>query len=746
MYQASEQFGEAILGTQRSFCVKITASGGETESGIRSIRQYSQANSAESVSIGGAVASYVEVEMWKPDFSLENTELTISIGMTLDGSPEWIPLGLFTVQKPENDDGFIRFVAYDRIQSKMGGAYFSDLAYPADGKQVLVEMAAKTGVTIRTDNLPDGVMIPKRAVIAESGVDDDGNEITNTTYTTPFDGYTYREALGYIAALYGKFAVADRTGTIELRWYEQANYSINSARYYDDLTTNELVFSIGAIVCQTGNESLRSGTGTDSITIENPVMTQERLDAVYQQIKDLSFLPAGCSFFGDPRLDLGDIVTVNDKHGNVIHLPVMYLLQDYDGGLLTQVQSQGQTEEEAAAPKGPTAQKLDRVYTDLFLVKELIGNKASFDYVYAIDADFKNVKADYGEYKELTTGQISAVNGQITNLSGDLATYKTIVADNFTAANGRIDTITGDLANYKTVVAGNLQALGGQIDNLSGQFSSFQTQMAQELVAAKGWMLEGSIGSAQISDLDVNKLNAGTIDTAVINLASADSALQITGSQILVNDASDPLTLYNRVILGKYTDGAGAEQYGLLVRSADGQTVMIDGDGVHNAGITDGAIDNNKVADNANISGKKLDIQSVVTEINEGETKISQTMIQVGDKSLDIVLGEQTQIIAETGERLETIESSKMYRIETAVTGRQVFDNRDQSAVIVCRVYSWDNEITGSLDDSLFSWHRDSGDPEADAEWDSYHAGMKQVTITTEDILHNASFRCDVNL
>ena len=39
---------------------------------------------------------------------------------------------------------------------------------------------------------------------------------------------------------------------------------------------------------------------------------------------------------------------------------------------------------------------------------------------------------------------------------------------------------------------------------------------------------------------------------------------------------------------------------------------MIDGDGVHNAGITDGAVDNNKVANDANIAGSKLDINSVV--------------------------------------------------------------------------------------------------------------------------------------
>ena len=87
-----------------------------------------------------------------------------------------------------------------------------------------------------------------------------------------------------------------------------------------------------------------------------------------------------------------------------------------------------------------------------------------------------------------------------------------------------------------------------------------------------------------------------------------------------------------------------------------------------------------------------------------------------------------------------------MYRVETRITGTQIFTDKGQAAEMVCLVYSWDEEITGTLEDRLFSWHRVSGNTEADEEWDSYHAGMKQITITTEDVLENASFFCTVNL
>lgn len=260
--------------------------------------------------------------------------------------------------------------------------------------------------------------------------------------------------------------------------------------------------------------------------------------------------------------------------------------------------------------------KFEEIETDyLYVAGELGAIKASIgeiqtNYLIATEADLKYA----------TIENLQAINAEVQNFRAEYGDFKSITSENITAISARIENISGDLADYKQIVT-------------------------NEITAAKGWMLESSIGSAQISDLDVVKLNAGTIDTSIVNLSSPDSSMQITGSQILVNDVSDALNPLNRIILGKYINSDKKTEYGLLVRSKDGQTIMIDGTGVHNAGITDGAIDNNKVADNANISGKKLDINSVVTQINEGETKISQTIVQVGDKTLDIALSEQTYAI-----------------------------------------------------------------------------------------------------
>lgn len=453
MYKTSEKFKNAVYGDSRTFLAKVSDGTHSASEEILSLKKTSRSVADDCISVGGAVSSYVEIKMWDPGFTLYGTELEISIGMTIDSEPEWVPLGLFTAQKPKTDSGVVTFTAYDRIQTRMSGAFVSELTYPCDGKAVLAEMAKKTGVPIVTTNLPDGVTIQKRAVSTDSIVDESGNPVTDTKYVTPFDGYTYREALSYIAQFYGMFATMDRSGNVVFLWYAAADCSISADRYYDDLTLSESVFTVEKIVCQVGNDTLSAGEGTACMQLENPVMTQERLTAVHQQINGLEFLPASVSFLGDPRIDVGDIITITDKSGNVVKIPVMSLVQDYDGGLLSDVQSFGKVESEAAQSKGPVEQKMDRLYKDLFLVKELVGEKASFGYVYSVSAKVKKLETETISADRLDVAGIFAKDVTATGT----ITGATLVGSSITTKSGNkgsVD-IAGDTISAKYSYASN---------------------------------------------------------------------------------------------------------------------------------------------------------------------------------------------------------------------------------------------------------------------------------------------------
>ena len=87
-----------------------------------------------------------------------------------------------------------------------------------------------------------------------------------------------------------------------------------------------------------------------------------------------------------------------------------------------------------------------------------------------------------------------------------------------------------------------------------------------------------------------------------------------------------------------------------------------------------------------------------------------------------------------------------MYRTELVVDGVNIFRDKGQQSVLRCLVYSWDKDITDTLPASSFVWHRNSGNDEADADWNSSHSGMKQIYVTTEDVTDNASFYCEITI
>ncbi|EOU1942104.1 TPA: phage tail spike protein [Clostridium perfringens] len=263
----------------------------------------------------------------------------------------------------------------------------------------------------------------------------------------------------------------------------------------------------------------------------------------------------------------------------------------------------------------------------------------------AINASIENLHANKADIQDLNAvkariGTLEATKANITQLTAvsaevqQLNAIKANITD-LNAATAKIGILEAKTASIDNLLAGNLTA-----DNFK----------ANSITAGSGIIASGAIGSAQISSLSVNKLEAGDITTSKHKIVSADGTIEIVGNQILINRNN-----VNRVILGEYRKSDGTTEYGLLVRAKDGQTIMLDGNGVHNAGITDGAIDNNKVADNANISGNKLDINSVIREVNNNGTEtIKGTKVTVGDRTLDVELSTQKNTITEHGKELSS--------------------------------------------------------------------------------------------
>ena len=98
--------------------------------------------------------------------------------------------------------------------------------------------------------------------------------------------------------------------------------------------------------------------------------------------------------------------------------------------------------------------------------------------------------------------------------------------------------------------------------------------------------------------------------------------------------------------------------------------------------------------------------------------------------------------------QVNNINSNKMYKVEIITEDPTVISSSTDNATIVCKVYSWDIDITDGLDKSLFMWKRTSIDSTQDEIWNAMpeHQGVKSIIIDADDIIENSSFTCEVNL
>ena len=101
--------------------------------------------------------------------------------------------------------------------------------------------------------------------------------------------------------------------------------------------------------------------------------------------------------------------------------------------------------------------------------------------------------------------------------------------------------------------------------------------------------------------------------------------------------------------------------------------------------------------------------------------------------------------VTEVSDRITTIEEQKMLRLVITSSNGNIFKNGNVKTLLSAMVYSWDKDITDTLDANQFIWTRVSEDPEADKVWNEQHfGGAKAVVITSTDVKVRATFYCDL--
>ena len=701
MYQASKKFGDAIAGSNRKFNTRLL----ENEKVlVESVKNFTITSGAEEITIGSAVASYVQATIENKGIALSGKEVSLEIGVEVDGAMEYIPMGLYTIQNPKIESNKVTFTAYDRLASRCNGAYYSKLSYPTDAVDILAEISTMTGVAIDISTLQRGIQINQRAIIEEGDYNEETDESeVITTYVNPFDGYTYKETIGFIAGLFGKFAICGRTGMIEFRWYQDISYEIPSNIFYNDLQETEESFSIKRLTCDNSDQTLSSGSGATGISMQNPVMTQSILDGVYNTVQGLVFTPAALRFIGDTRLDIGDIVTAVKNDGTKFTIPIISLITSYDGGLMQTIASYGNTaEEDDSDTKGPITEMAERVEYELAFVKKLMVDNLtatnatiknlSGDVLKFKTGEFETLKTDVANFKQTFTDDLQASNAKINTLESDHATVKEATATNLNATNARIANIEADYLKatdakltYATITNLNttnaeitrlktkdaeidklvatkatitdLNAAVGRVGLLESSYANLNTLVNGNLTSdniqnltltSKNTTIEnGMIKNAMIENLSFDKITGMDINTTNLTVHSSDGKSKWSDNTIQISDANRV-----RVQIGK----DASNDYSMSVWDKNGNLIW-DALGATEKTIQRKIIRDGIVADDANISGSKLDINSVIKEVNGSTTKLKSSTIVMNDKNqtLDVVFNEMETTVA------DNLSSAKLY-------------------------------------------------------------------------------------
>lgn len=302
----------------------------------------------EAFTLGGAVAGSVEITLDKSQVPpIEHgQQIKVELGMELATGTEWLPMGVYYVTEPLADDDRLTVKACDALAAKLDKAY-----EPLDG----FDFDSEGGVDSKAFLL---------ALCERRGVAIDASDLEPIALHAAPDGFTERQIIGFIAALYGGFARVDRAGVLRICTFSKTEQKVTADDYYDGgMVKAEYSYSVQWIKCFNetteltmimGDTTAKQGVYLESIWMDNMILSN-----LWEKLQGFSYVPVEeLSFFGNPLIDPGDIITMEDLSGAAYEVPVMAITHEYDGGIITKVAAYGQAE--TTENTGATTQRIKR--------------------------------------------------------------------------------------------------------------------------------------------------------------------------------------------------------------------------------------------------------------------------------------------------------------------------------------------------------------------------------------------------
>ena len=360
MYSVSEEYAKKIISDDRAFSLRVTFSPSTELTGttIQDISLDEVVISGDSLTMGCACSNKITINLINPPTNIDydGATFTAEVGLLLKDRPityEYVPLGKFYAIDPDTNNDYknLKLTAYDGF-CKMTGKYIptvpEETTLQAVYDDLREQLLANCGIVLKERTLPEYV-IPN----------------------FPYLDVTYTQAIAYVAGCLGGFARFDRLGELEIAWFEDKGQEISRKLQYMNGFKRTLNKSVIVTSLSTGTEEnlIVKGDGTNGLQInfENPYITNNMADDIYNRINRFSYTPCSVEWRGNPAVQAGDLVKVYDKDNFPHTVLVMSQSIKIGGGLNAKIdcKGSGNTKSEFSNNFEPIGQKLERLNAKL---------------------------------------------------------------------------------------------------------------------------------------------------------------------------------------------------------------------------------------------------------------------------------------------------------------------------------------------------------------------------------------------
>lgn len=428
-------FNEAMLSNDRTLAIRV---GDFTSENIKTANFKYGYITGDDFTPGGTYAGTASILFTSIVESFKKLDVVYpEIGLLVSSKVEWVKMGKYYIDdiKIDRNANTTEIELMDEM-FKLNESFKTDLKYPAQIRDVILEIATKTGVTLASDDF--GTTAIQQHVDEPTG-----------------DKLTYRDVLSQASQLLGFSCFFNRNGELEVRGLTESGITITADNYFlHGLEKSEVEYQIAGITCETkDDEVLTVGLQTGrSLEIENPLATQDTINLLYYALKDIVYYPYDLSYQGHLKLDVGQWVTIKTNKDEVFKVPVLYQSFSFSGGLTSMISADSVAGSDAQYTYGSfVTKKIDQKSTR-------IQAEVQQQLKYA-DEEFKKVSNEMLqqslEYQNSVRNELATSK---TELETQIDTAKTQAESNAKTYADEINQATAEVAEQANMTANSLKS------------------------------------------------------------------------------------------------------------------------------------------------------------------------------------------------------------------------------------------------------------------------------------------------